>query len=339
MFATAKISGVLSLLVLALPKAALGETFAIDEALYASFVRYTKFSAAAYADDCPTAPEGASVVKYVDVGGTDTQATLFRDDEAEELVLAFRGTSSLADFVTDFSQDLVAYASEGVDCAECMVHEGFQEAWNSASEEVLSALSTAVEDEPTYNLTITGHSLGASLAVLAAATMSSPAVNMGVSFKTYTFGQPRTGDPAFADYIDSILGPDVLFRVTHENDGVPQTVTTADGYRHHGTEYWETDPAGGANTVRYGVGGGIDWDQRGAFDVFGDFHRESAGWGGECLFRDLRTGEAWDKTRKRKRSRLATALAQVACVLKFGRRSVATTIVRKGGRGYKLEAG
>jgi len=41
-----------------------------------------------------------------------------------------------------------------------------------------------------------------------------------------------------------------MFRVTHSNDGVPQTITTQDGYRHHRTEYWENDPASAANTVK-----------------------------------------------------------------------------------------
>lgn len=34
-----------------------------------------------------------------------------------------------------------------------------------------------------------------------------------------------------------------MFRVTHANDGVPQTIPTSDGYRHHSTEFWQRDEA------------------------------------------------------------------------------------------------
>jgi hypothetical protein len=97
-----------------------------------------------------------------------------------------------------------------------------------------------------YTLTVTGHSLGGALASLASASL----VGVGMNITTYTFGQPRTGDPAYADMIDSVLPFGKMFRVTHANDGVPQTITVADGYRHHSTEFWENDPAGANTTVQ-----------------------------------------------------------------------------------------
>ena len=105
-----------------------------------------------------------------------------------------------------------------------------------------------MDANPSYALTITGHSLGASLASLASASMASS--SLGLNITTYTFGQPRTGNSAYADYVDSLLPEGKMFRVTHSNDGVPQTITTQDGYRHHSTEYWENDPASAANTVK-----------------------------------------------------------------------------------------
>ncbi|KAH7411447.1 alpha/beta-hydrolase, partial [Cadophora sp. MPI-SDFR-AT-0126] len=224
---------------------------AVTEELYAKFVRYTKFSAAAYADNCPIPPNGASVAKFFDIKSTDTQAYLFQDDAAKEFIVSFRGTSTIQDFVVDFDQGLVPFVAVGVEgCAGCTVHGGYLDAWNSASAQIISAITTGMDANPSYALTVTGHSLGASLAALASASLANPSLNLGVNITTYTFGQPRTGNPAFADYIDSLLPEGRMFRVTHSNDGVPQTITTQDGYRHHRTEYWENDPDSAATTVK-----------------------------------------------------------------------------------------
>lgn len=32
-----------------------------------------------------------------------------------------------------------------------------------------------------------------------------------------------------------------MYRVTHTNDGVPQANPTYLGYRHHSTEYWQSE--------------------------------------------------------------------------------------------------
>ncbi|OCK79977.1 feruloyl esterase A precursor [Lepidopterella palustris CBS 459.81] len=228
------------------PQAALATGPSVSTTFYNNFVRYTEFSAAAYANTCLNPPGSAVVSTYFDESSTDTQATLFRDDSSSELILAFRGTQDVKDFATDFDQTLVAYTSTGVSCDNCTVHEGYLGQWNSVSSAVLSAISSELSTHPTYNITVTGHSMGASLAVFASASL----LGNGYNVTTYTFGQPRTGDPAFADYIDEILPEGKMYRCTHSNDGVPQTVTVADGYRHHKTEYWDNDPAGAGNTVQ-----------------------------------------------------------------------------------------
>ena len=119
-------------------------------------------------------------------------------------------------------------------------------AWNSASSDIIAAINTQMASQPGYALTVTGHSLGGALASLASASLA----GIGMNITTYTFGQPRTGNPAYADMIDRVLPFGKMFRVTHSNDGVPQTITVADGYRHHSTEFWENDPAGANTTVQ-----------------------------------------------------------------------------------------
>ena len=69
-------------------------------------------------------------------------------------------------------------------------------------------INTQMDSNPGYALTVTGHSLGASLASLALESL----VGVGVNITTYTSGQTRTGNPAYADYIDQILLFGKIFR-------------------------------------------------------------------------------------------------------------------------------
>ncbi|KAG5359166.1 putative feruloyl esterase A [Yarrowia sp. C11] len=101
-----------------------------------------------------------------------------------------------------------------------------------------------------YKLFVTGHSLGAATALLMGINLK----NLGFDPMVITFGQPRVGNKAFADYANSLFfkqgddGLEVndnrrLYRVTHWNDivvGVPFW----SGYTHTLGEVYISDPAG-----------------------------------------------------------------------------------------------
>ena len=66
-------------------------------------------------------------------------------------------------------------------------------------------------------------------------------------------GEPRTGDPAFASFIDNTYkttSPDTtkFYRCTHAKDGIPLAPPTSDRNYHHGLEYWNVDPTSAADT-------------------------------------------------------------------------------------------
>ena len=91
-------------------------------------------------------------------------------------------------------------------------------------------------------------SLGASLATLTAAQLSPANPNLTV----YTYGEPRTGNPAFASFLDRTFATAALdttrfYRVTHENDGIVVEPPLADGYVHQALELWSLDPPSAAN--------------------------------------------------------------------------------------------
>ncbi|KAL2866087.1 lipase family protein [Aspergillus lucknowensis] len=216
---------------------------AVSPDLYDKITRYTAFSAAAYADSCATPPFGSSVVKTFNDNATDSQATLFQDDAAGELIIAFRGTSTPTDLDTDLQFLLTDLAVEGADCSGCQVHQGFQTAYNALADDVTSEIESALSANPDQTLTITGHSLGGGIAAIATAALS----GQGHKVTTYTFGEPLNGNKAFVEYIEGAVPDENYYRVTHANDGVPQIPPTMLGYQHHGSEYWQKEA--GENTA------------------------------------------------------------------------------------------
>lgn len=235
------------LIIVASPFQALCLLTLVPSALYTTFVRYTKYAAASYASSCPKPPNNSTVVQYFSNTATDTQATLFRDDARNEIVIAFRGTSTLQDFTSDFAQTLVPITAVNTeDCTGCRVHNGTQTAWNSVSSAIVDAISAQVKAHPRYQLVVTGHSLGAALCSLASMSLVHPFPTL----KAYSFGQFRTGNPAYAAYVDRKLPYPNFFRVTHTNDGVPQTIHRSSGYAHHSTEFWELEPFGNVRTYQ-----------------------------------------------------------------------------------------
>ena len=152
---------------------------------------------------------------------TDTQ--LFIGHSGSTIVMAFRGTSNIRDWMTDAKIELV-------DIPHGKVHRGFNTALDSVWPEVIDTLKhTQVYAQ---SLWITGHSLGGALAALAAARLSldeHKPIN-GI----YTFGQPRVGDRQFTREIDNELKPR-YFRFVNNNDIVTRIPTRLGTYNHAGS--------------------------------------------------------------------------------------------------------
>jgi feruloyl esterase len=107
---------------------------------------------------------------------------------------------------------------------------------------VKSAIRQAKSTHPNHKVIITGHSMGAGIAAIGGPALFDSGVNVTV----YTYGQPRTGNPAFADWVDKKMHG--MYRVTYKDDGIAQAPPASKGFRHHKTEYWVTDPPSPANT-------------------------------------------------------------------------------------------
>lgn len=123
----------------------------------------------------------------------------------------------------------------------------------SIQEALTSYITVKLAENKEYHLTVTGHSMGAALASIAATAFRT----QGFSLNAYTYGQPRTGNQEYADYVDLMFpsSPEpgktnIMARSSHANDGVAQVPTQKSGYRHHSTEFWIPPPGAGEQVVQ-----------------------------------------------------------------------------------------
>lgn len=195
----------------------------VDDDTYQKLVFYAGYpviTGALANGTCSNPSNGAELVQYFNINSTDTQAALWKSASTREYIIGIPGTAGLQDIFTDLELALVVYDSPDVCCiGSCKVHAGFLNAWNSLAPAVIEGLTIALNANPGYTTVISGHSLGAGIAALAFASLKGGPFSVTGLF---TYGQPRTGNQEFADYLDRISGASdsaagSLYRVTHFN--------------------------------------------------------------------------------------------------------------------------
>jgi hypothetical protein len=202
----------------------------VSASTIAALKPYSQFALAAY---CPTNIAqwkcGASCdankgfIPYANGGDDGATPYWFAgyDPASKAAVVAHAGTDPLnlqsllvdANFFWDsLSPSLFPGISKSI-----QVHDGFTNAHASSAPAVLAAVKKVIKDHGVTKVTVVGHSLGGAIANLDAIFLKSqiPSINV----KIVTYGQPRVGNQAFADYMDANF-PD-LTRVTNQADLVP----------------------------------------------------------------------------------------------------------------------
>jgi len=144
----------------------------------------------------------------------------------DKSILAFRGTDEPKNALDNLKTDPVPF--QGI-----TIHRGFRDAtlelWDDAG--IAGHLDDARQkpDNP-EKMYVTGHSLGAAMAVVSALIYP--------FHQVITFGEPRVGDK-----IGALLdGKTEHIRVVNGNDNVTTVPPGFLGYRHHGTEVAIRDP-------------------------------------------------------------------------------------------------
>ena len=155
---------------------------------------------------------GFNIVEFFDIEGA--QAYLLKDMNGIH-VLSFRGTE-----VTEKS-DVLADLKAGKNLEACggKVHVGFKGEINK----LWPSISAALADNP-GNLYVTGHSLGAAMATIAASRMQDRVTAL------ITFGSPRVGN---AEFVKSVTVEH--YRVQNNCDDVTKVPFMLMGFDHHGT--------------------------------------------------------------------------------------------------------
>ena len=153
-------------------------------------------------------------------GGIDSFETcglIGRRDRA--VILAFAGTDPgiWQNLVSDFTP---------IPQAGSDIHDGFRLAAEAAQLQIDHAID--LSREPGKRLFVTGHSLGAALAALAALRASDAGIPPRA---VYTFGMPRVGGPKFVASYASLSN--VTYRLVHGIDLVTRVPPGSPGGFHH----------------------------------------------------------------------------------------------------------
>ncbi len=175
---------------------------------------------------------GESLGQRVSTRGAD--GFVATSEEHQVTIVAFRGTEP--DRLEDLISDVNTLQSPWGDGAR--VHSGFLKTFNAVCEPLRTALANTRPQ-----LILTGHSLGAALATLAAAEYRERRPVL------ITFGSPRAGDERFRAILD---GLDVR-RFVHCCDLVPRVPPARFDAANLGTLIGELSGAGGPSRVVAGV--------------------------------------------------------------------------------------
>ncbi|KAL8844090.1 MAG: hypothetical protein Q9176_001496 [Flavoplaca citrina] len=185
--------------------------------------------------NCPLVQDSdvVSVYEFQNSLKTDVTGYVAIDNTRALTVLAFRGSSSVRNWITNIN-----FPAEPTDiCPSCTAHDGFWDSWVEARPGVLAALKTAAASHPNNRVIVTGHSLGGAIASLAAAEIR----KSGITADLYTYGAPRIAGRVLSNFITN-QNKGGNYRVTHKNDPVPRLPPVVLGFVHISPEYYISSP-------------------------------------------------------------------------------------------------
>jgi len=160
-----------------------------------------------------------------------------------------RGSVSFANWMADLKFFQTKCTDGPVTIGPGFCNIGFLGFWQQSKKLAEEGLVQGLKENPTYNIVITGHSLGAAAAVYGASYLRQKAQYKGKKVELYSYGQPRAGDEAFSKFVTA-QGNN--YRVTHTSDAVPKLppeggITAMLGlgkYYHIAPEYYISDGVG-----------------------------------------------------------------------------------------------
>lgn len=149
---------------------------------------------------------------FIEDKETDTQCYVYSKSDKETIV-AFRGTQQMRDILTDVNAFHMIYPYGNL-YTKIMVHRGFMNAYLAVRERIQNCISLITNED--HIVTIVGHSLGGSLALLCAVDLQ---YNFSFKIQCYVSGNPMVGNKAWVESYNSRV-PDTT-RTYMRNDPVP----------------------------------------------------------------------------------------------------------------------
>ena len=149
-------------------------------------------------------------------------------------IIVFRGTQRTMEWVLNINA-VYATKKSKVFSQYGVVHPGFSTIYSKISAAILEAAKKLDPSVPCY---ISGHSLGAAIATLAAIDIAAHIPELKKQLQLYTYASPRVGDPAFAREHNRLVPNS--YRVVNLADAitlVPFTVLFKTEYVHVGEEW------------------------------------------------------------------------------------------------------
>jgi hypothetical protein len=164
---------------------------------------------------------------------TDLQGYVGLLKKTNTIYVVFRGSSSKLNWQADFEiirREYYTYPE-----CDCSVHTGFYKATINLKDKTIESVQKLIFKTGFKNVIITGHSLGAAVAQLIGMELHA----IDVYNEVYNFGQPRVGNDKYANFVNTIMKDQFLFRFTHNKDMVPHIPPRAIGYLHSCREIFE----------------------------------------------------------------------------------------------------
>uniref|UniRef100_A0A915EAF2 Fungal lipase-like domain-containing protein n=1 Tax=Ditylenchus dipsaci TaxID=166011 RepID=A0A915EAF2_9BILA len=156
------------------------------------------------------------------------------------VIVSFRGTNGAVQLLVE-AINFMLYIQKDFEPVGGKVvayfYDAFFQLWKSGLEK---DLRETLKEHPTAELWVFGHSLGGSIGSLAAAWVSRLSLVAPEKIRFVSFGQPRTGNLAYAQIFDDLVP--YKYRVVHRGDCVtklPARIPVTDSSLfHHRYEVW-----------------------------------------------------------------------------------------------------
>jgi rubredoxin len=142
--------------------------------------------------NCPVCKSASSNFKtyWAQESASDIQGFVGHDISRNAIVVAFRGSKTLANWIANLK--FARVDSPFKECRDCQVHKGFLDDYNSIADELFNAVNEIRSKTGITRVLITGHSLGAVLALFTAVDL---VIHDGFAEPVlYAFGLPRVGN-------------------------------------------------------------------------------------------------------------------------------------------------